>query len=141
MSKGLKTRISNKTSYEVTRIGTTRNATTITGTIAKTITIATTTIMGNATKTTGKSDEKRKGRNIEMPNLSNDIVVLAKKLDIELPNVGFSHKIANRLNYLINKILTTNPTVKFPTFILSTSDDYTDDATIQPDDPTLVTLQ
>ena len=32
------------------------------------------------------------------------------------------------------------PTVISPTVILSTSDDYTDDATIQPDDPTLVTL-
>ena len=61
MSKALKIKIGNKTSLVITRIGTTRIATTITGTIAKTIKIAKTTIMGNATKTIGKRDEKTKG--------------------------------------------------------------------------------
>ena len=77
---------------------------TITGKIAKTITMATTTI--------GKLDEITK--TTEKPDLPTDFVVIAKNLDTQLPNVGFAHKFADRLNYPNNKILPTNPNRYFP---------------------------
>ena len=81
VSKTLKMKISNKKSHVIPRFGTTRNEITKTGTIAQTITIATTTtILGNAKTTIGKLDEINK--TFEMPNLPNDIVVIAMKLDI-----------------------------------------------------------
>ena len=80
--------------------------------------------MGNATEPFGKMDEIT--ITIEKPNLPNDIVVIAVNLDIQLPNVGFAHKIANRLNYLTNN---TNPISLFPKRDSLNSDDYTDDAT------------
>ena len=56
----------------------------------------------------------RNNQNNRMLNLPNDIVIIAINLDIQLPNVGFAHKIANHLNYLNNNFPTINPNRHFP---------------------------